>query len=260
MDEHAAHAECIGDAARMLTTRTTERAQRVAGDVVTALHGDVLDRVRHVLDGDVEESVGDLFRRARAAGAGGDLRGERFELVANDFRVERRIAARPENLGKERRVEFADHYVAIGHRQRPAAAIRRRSRVRTGGLGTNAQARAVERADRTAAGRDRVNTHHRRTQSHAGDFGHERTLVLASPVRDVGRRAPHVEPDDPVEAGEPRHFDGTDDAARRSRQDRVLALEPVRVGEPAGRLHELQPDGFRAIGALWFEAGRTITQ
>ena len=68
---------------------------------------------------------------------------------------------------------------------------------------------------------------------HAGDLGDERALVLAGVVRDVGRRAAHVEADDPVEAGEPRHLDGADDAARRSRQDRVLALEAVRVGQPA---------------------------
>ena len=59
-------------------------------------------------------------------------------------------------------------------------------------------------------------------------------------MRDVGRRAAHVESDDPVEAGEARHLDRADDASGGTREDRVLALEQVRVGEPARRLHELQ--------------------
>ena len=120
--------------------------------------------------------------------------------------------------------------------ERAAAPIRGRPGIRARGLGPDAKARAVERADRAAAGRDRVDAHHRRAQPHAGHFGHERALVLAGPVRDVGRRAAHVEADDPVEAREPRHLDRADDAAGRPGQDRVLALEQVRVGQPAARL------------------------
>ena len=73
MDEHARHAERIGDATRMLSRRAAEAAERVLGHVVSALHGNVLDRVRHVLDGDAQEAVRDLFGRARDASLVGDF-------------------------------------------------------------------------------------------------------------------------------------------------------------------------------------------
>ena len=124
--------------------------------------------------------------------------------------------------------------------------------------GPTRKLRAVEAADRAAARGHGVDAHHRRAQPDARDLGDERALVLAGVVGDVGRRAAHVEADDAVEAGEPRHLDRADDAAGRARQDRVLALEPVRVGEAARALHELQPrrqrrgrraDGSAAVGA-----------
>ena len=124
--------------------------------------------------------------------------------------------------------------------ERTAAAIRGGPRIGARRLGPDAKARAVERADRAAARRDRVDAHHRRAQAHARHLRHERALVLARPVRDVGGRAAHVEADDAVEAGQPRHLHRADDAAGGSGQDRVLALEQMRVGEPAARLHELQ--------------------
>ena len=65
MDEHARHAERIGDRARVLAAGAAEAAQRVVGDVVAALHRDVLDRVGHVLHRDAQEAVGDLLGRCR---------------------------------------------------------------------------------------------------------------------------------------------------------------------------------------------------
>ena len=52
----------------MLAAGAAEAAQRVLGDVVAALDRDVLDRVRHVRDRDLQEAVGDLLRRARLSG------------------------------------------------------------------------------------------------------------------------------------------------------------------------------------------------
>ena len=86
-----------------------------------------------------------------------------------------------------------------------------------------------------------MNLHHRRPQPHSRDLGHERALVLSGVMRDVGRGAAHVEADDLVEARELRDLHRPDDAAGRTGQDRVLALKTVRVGQSAGRLHELQP-------------------
>ena len=48
----------------VLTAGAAEAAQREARDVVAALHGDLLDRVRHALDGDADEA------RCEVLGAG----------------------------------------------------------------------------------------------------------------------------------------------------------------------------------------------
>ena len=241
VDEHARHAERVGDEAGVLAARAAETAERVSGDVVAALDADVLDRVRHVLDRDPQETVGDLHGRAPLARGALDLARESGETLPHDLRIEGLVRARPEHRGKERGIELADHHVAVGHRERSAPSIRRRPRIRTGRLGADAEARSVEAADRAAAGRDRVDPHHRRAQPDARDLRHERAFVLAGVVRDVGRGPAHVEADDPIETGEARNLDGADDAAGRTRQDRVLALEEPRVGEPPRRLHELQP-------------------
>ena len=74
----------------MLAAGAAEAVERVLGDVVAALDGDLLDGVRHVLDGDAEEAVGDLLRRAAVA----DLAGERGEAVADGVGIER-LVARP---------------------------------------------------------------------------------------------------------------------------------------------------------------------
>ena len=193
--------------------------------------------------------------------AGAHLVGERRELRAHDVRIERLVAARGRTpaetaSGSSLPTITLQSVTVSGPPRRYAAGPGIRAR----GLGPDAKARAVERADRAAARRHRVDAHHRRAQPHAGDFGDEGALVLAGPVRDVGRRAAHVEADDPVEAREPRHFDRADDAARRAGQDRVLALEQVRVGEPAARLHELQsrrsPLPARAAGQLALDLRR----
>ena len=109
MDEDARHAERVGDAAGMLAAGAAEALQRVAGDVVAARDRDLLDRVGHVADGDVDEALGHLLGRARRAGRLLDLRRQRGELRADDGAVERFVAARPEHLREERRLDLADH-------------------------------------------------------------------------------------------------------------------------------------------------------
>ena len=61
MDDDAADAEHLRDLRRVLTAGAAEAAQREARDVVAALHGDLLDRVRHALDGDAQEARRELL-------------------------------------------------------------------------------------------------------------------------------------------------------------------------------------------------------
>ena len=168
--------------------------------------------------------------------------------LAHRVGVERKVLLRPENLREEIRDELADHHVGVGDRKRPAAAVACRSRIGAGAVRADAKARAVEMQDRAAAGRHRVDQHHRRAHAHAGDLGLERALVLAVEMRHVGRGAAHVEADQPVEARFASGLRHADHAARRSRQDRVLALEQLGGGEPARRHHEHQAGGVARSG------------
>jgi hypothetical protein len=159
--------------------------------------------VRHVVDRDLEKSLRDLLGRTHVPRSLRDLGRQDGELLADDRGVERQVPARPEDRRKQRWIDLADHHVAVGDRQRAAATVRRGAGVRTGRFRADAKARAVEPADRAATGRYGVNLHHRRAQPHARDFGHESALVFAGVMRDIGRRAAHVETDDAIEAREP---------------------------------------------------------
>ena len=67
VDEDGFHPQRIGDEAGVLAAGATEALQGEAADVVALLHRDLLDRVGHVGDGDLQEALGDLlagsFRR-----------------------------------------------------------------------------------------------------------------------------------------------------------------------------------------------------
>src|SRR3546814_2040541 len=62
MQEDLGHAERIGHQAGVLAAGAAEAVERVLGDIVAALHGDLLDGVGHVLHGDAQEALGDLLR------------------------------------------------------------------------------------------------------------------------------------------------------------------------------------------------------
>ncbi len=237
MDQHAGHAERIGDQAGMLAAGAAEAIERIARHVIAALHRNLLDRVGHVLDRDPDEAVGDFFGLPPAA----DFLRERCEAFAHRLAVERLVLLRAENLREEIGDEFAGHHIGVGHRERAAAAIAGRARIGARAVGTDAKARAVEMQDRAAAGRDRVNAHHRRAHAHARDLGLEGALIFAVKVRDIGRGAAHVEADDAREARFARGLRHRHHAAGGSGQDRVLALEQIGGGEPARRHHEHQP-------------------
>ena len=185
----------------MLAAGAAEAVERVAGDVVAALHGDLLDRLRHVGDGDLQKPVGDLLRRAAVA----DLAGKPCEGGAH--RLARRAAgpaAGPKIAGKNSGISLPAMTLASVTVERPAAAIAGRPGIGAGRIRADAQARAVVMQDRAAAGRDRVDQHHRRAHAHAGDLGLEGALVFAVEMRDVGRGAAHVEADDARETGRAR--------------------------------------------------------
>ena len=162
------------------------------------------------------------------------------ELSPHTLRVERQIAGGAEQGRKQIRLERAKQHVAIRHRQRTATPISCWPGVRASRFRADPQTHTVEVTDRTAACRHGMNLQQRRAQSHTGNFRVEHALVLAGVVSDVGRGTPHIEADDPIESRGGRGPRCPDDATRRARQDRVLAMELLCIDQPAGRLHELQ--------------------
>ena len=237
VDQHLGHAERVGDQAGVLAAGAAEAVQRIAGDVVAALHRDFLDRVGHVLDRDLDEAVGDLFRRFAA-----DLFGQFGEGLLHGVGVERLVLVRAENLREEIGDELADQHIGVGDGERAAAAVAFRAGIGAGGIRADAEARPIEVQHRAAAGRDRVNEHHRRAHAHARDLGLEGALVFAVVVRHVGGGAAHVEADQILEAGFAAGLGHADHAAGGAGQDRVLALEQLGGGEAARRHHEHQAD------------------
>ncbi len=245
----------------MLAAGSAEYGERVSGHVVAALHRDALDRLGHVADGDFDEPGSHLFCGLTAARCVFNALRQFRESAANDLAVERRVAARAEHVRKELRLDATEHHIGIRHRQWPAAPVAGRTRVGTGRIRPDAQARAIEVQDRAAPRRHGVDTHHRRPHAHAGNKSLELTLVLAGIVRNVGRRAAHVEADD---VPEPSVFAGpghADDAAGRARQDRVLTLETPGVSQAAVALHEEQARArhvFRHLLDVAAQDGRQV--
>lgn len=91
MREHPAHAEPVGHQAGGLAAGAAEGGQHVTGHVVAALHGDLLDRVGHVADGDLDKALGDLLGRAPVAGGLENFLGQRGELLPDDVSVQRLV-------------------------------------------------------------------------------------------------------------------------------------------------------------------------
>ena len=231
----------------MLSARAPEAVEGVAGHVVAASHRDRLDGVRHVVDRDPEEPFRHLHRRGPPAGAARDLAGQGGELPGDRVAVERLVLVRSEDPREELRLQLAQQHVAVGDAQRTAPPVAGGSRVRPGRLGSHPIAGSVERADRASARCNRVDHHHRGAHAHPGHHRLERALVGAVVVGDVGRGPAHVERDDARVAGVCRGLGRAHDAAGGTGQDRVLALEQLRVGEAAVRLHEHQPHALAEL-------------
>ena len=181
VDQDRAHAQGIGHEAGVLAARAAETLQGVVGDVIAALHGDFLDGVGHVLDGDADEAFRHFFGRARVA----SLRGERRKALPHRLHIEGLVAAGAEDLREEGGVQLADHHIGVGDRQRPAAPIAARSGIGASGIGAHDKAAGIRMQDRAAARRHRMNEHHGGAYAHARDFGFERALEFAIVVGDI---------------------------------------------------------------------------
>ncbi len=125
VDIYPGHAERVGHQARMLPARTAKAGERVLRHVMAALDRDLLDRVRHVLDRDLDESFRDRGGAAGVAGGGGNLppRAPRTFLT-HDRVVERLVALRLRTrAGKTRGCSWPSiQSLQLGDGERPAIA------------------------------------------------------------------------------------------------------------------------------------------
>jgi hypothetical protein len=250
VNEDAGHSEGVGDPAGVLTRGAPEAAQRIFGDVVPALNGDLLDRFGHVADRDLEKALGHLLGAACIAGRAANLPGKTRESSAHRGIIEGHPAVRTEHGRKEFRLDPSEHHVRVGHGQRAVSAVARWTRIRSRRIGPDPVARAVEMQDRSAARGHGMDAHHRRAHAHPRDQRLESTLQLARIVRDVGRGPAHVEPDDFFEARGERRPHRADDTARRPGENAVLARKPPRVRKAPVRLHEHQAYTLKLGGHL----------
>ena len=241
MNDDAPDAERLGDLRRVLPAGAAEAAQREARDVVAALHRDLLDRVRHALDGDAQEPGRELLEPRRLARS---RRDGRARASTNAFRVASASsgssALAPNTRGKNSGWMRPSSTFASVTVERPAVPVARGPRVGARGLRADLEPALAERQDRAAAGRDRLDAQHRRADAHLRDHGVRRALELAGVERDVRRRAAHVEADDLGATDGARRAHHADDAAGRPRQQAVLAAEVLRRRETAVALHELE--------------------
>ena len=170
----------------MLPARPAEAGQGMAGHIVPARDRDLADRVGHIGDCDLDEAFGQGFARDRLACFSFDAAGQRGELFAHHRAVDRLIASGAEYVRELIGHQLAQHHVAIGNGQRPAAAIARRARHSSGAVRSDHQPPHIEPADRSAACRHGVDPQHRRADPHPGNAGFAVTLKRSGIVADIG--------------------------------------------------------------------------
>src|SRR5690606_8903123 len=110
-----------------------------------------------------------------------------------------------EDRGEEARLDFAEHHIAVRHRERTAAPVAGGTGIGPGRIGPHPITGAIEMTNRPAASGDGVDGDHRCAQSYTGHLGIEaafhRAPVRTGEMRDIGRGTTHVEADDAVETG-----------------------------------------------------------
>ena len=128
VQEDRFHAEAVGNTAAGLATGAAKTGERVFGDVISALHGNLLDGVCHVLHGDFQEAVGNLFCRPTVA----DRLSQFGKLLPDNVTIQLLILFGTEDFRKEFRCQLAGHEVGVRDRERTATPVTGRTGIGTG--------------------------------------------------------------------------------------------------------------------------------
>ena len=228
----------------MLSARSAEAGEGIGRHIVPARHTDLADRIRHVVDRDIEEAFRDFLQRSGVWKRVGDF----LQTVVGCMRIKRLIAVRTKDVREECRVNSAKKQVAVSHCQRAALAIAGGARIRARAFRADREPPAVELADRSAPCGNGVDLHHRGGHAHAGHHAIAGQLVFAGIMRDIGAGPAHVEADELVMAQWLARSDHADDATRRTGQNGILPAKCADFCQPAVRLHETQAVGFGQTG------------
>ena len=74
MHNNRRHAQRIRHRTGVLPARTAKTCQRIARHIISALHRDFLDRIRHIFNGNRKKPFGHLLGRAAVTNFLGQLR------------------------------------------------------------------------------------------------------------------------------------------------------------------------------------------
>ena len=224
----------------MLARRAAEGQQRESGRILSLSQGKVSDRVGHACDGHLQELVRETFDPAVRPVLAVQVGGNCCEAKTCRLDVERLAARCAEHGRKAFRPYAPEHDVAVGDGRRAAPAVAGRPGVGARRFRTHLQPAVGESHDRPAPCRDRMDVHHRDPEPDAVDLGREPAWQLACEQADVGRRAAHVEADEPARPARLPYGRHPDDATRRPGEHAVDATEAVGVDEAAVALHQQQ--------------------
>ena len=105
----------------MLTTGAAEALQSKVRSVVALLHGDLLDRVRHIGHSDAQKTLRDVARIAPLPCCLGDLLSHICETFAHGICIERQIAIQSKYRREVSRLDLADAHIGVCDGQRAAS-------------------------------------------------------------------------------------------------------------------------------------------
>src|SRR5689334_22440361 len=146
----------------MLSASAAEAMQCEVTGVVALFHRNLLNRVRHVGDGDAQESLSDITRVTVLPRRPGDLFGHLTEASVYSRGIERLITVRSENGREMGRLNLAHAHIGVSDSERPATAIAGRAGIGARRIRAHAETRPVEMQHGPSTGSHRVDRHHGR--------------------------------------------------------------------------------------------------
>ena len=258
--QDARHAQSVGHQTSVLPTGPTKTLQGVFGHVVAAGHRYFFDRIGHLLHSDVHKALGHRLHRhiGGCRRCGLDLRQQGIKARAHRSRVQSLVTARSKHMGEMLGLDFAQQHIGIGQGQRAAPAVTGRAWVGPRTLRAHPKPRPVKLQQRAPTCGHGVDAHHGRAHAHPCHLGFELALKLTRKMAHVSRGAAHVKANHPGGAiqsfamgkrqlGRAGH---AHNATRWPRQNRILALEGMGIGQATRGLHEVQRHARHLTGHL----------